>query len=291
MIDANAWVTPQLEKVFSAFDSEDPVVKAASYSLFAGGKRMRPALMFAGAMALKDYGVSADDVLPYAASLEMIHTYSLIHDDLPCMDDDDLRRGRPTCHKVYGEGIAVLAGDMLLNTAHEELLKLAMNSVKAAKASYNVSHLAGICGMIGGQSIDIESEGKKISIERLHELQNKKTGALIEAAVTTPYYLSDAGEDILDAMKDYALQLGLAFQIKDDILDVEADEEKLGKSTGKDERDDKSTFVTLLGLDGAKAKLQEEENACYRALDYLSSKNMDIILLKELTDFNLKRDY
>ena len=291
MIDANAWVTPQLEKVFAAFDSEDAVVKAASYSLFAGGKRMRPALMYASAVALKDYGVSAENVLPYAASLEMIHTYSLIHDDLPCMDDDDLRRGRPTCHKVYGEGIAVLAGDMLLNTAHEELLKLAMESSRAAKASYNVSHLAGIAGMIGGQSIDIESEGKKISLEKLHELQNKKTGALIEAAVTTPYYLSDADEDILGALKDYALHLGLAFQIKDDILDVEADEAKLGKSTGKDERDDKSTFVTLLGLEGAKAKLNEEENSCYKALDYLSSKNMDIILLKELTDFNLKRDY
>ena len=291
MIDANAWVTPQLEKVFAAFDSEDAVVKAASYSLFAGGKRMRPALMYASAVALKDYGVSAENVLPYAASLEMIHTYSLIHDDLPCMDDDDLRRGRPTCHKVYGEGIAVLAGDMLLNTAHEELLKLAMESSRAAKASYNVSHLAGIAGMIGGQSIDIESEGKKISLEKLHELQNKKTGALIEAAVTTPYYLSDANEDILGALKDYALHLGLAFQIKDDILDVEADEAKLGKSTGKDERDDKSTFVTLLGLEGAKAKLNEEENSCYKALDYLSSKNMDIILLKELTDFNLKRDY
>lgn len=291
MIDANAWVTPQLEKVFAAFDSEDAVVKAASYSLFAGGKRMRPALMYASAVALKDYGVSAENVLPYAASLEMIHTYSLIHDDLPCMDDDDLRRGRPTCHKVYGEGIAVLAGDMLLNTAHEELLKLAMESSRAAKASYNVSHLAGIAGMIGGQSIDIESEGKKISLEKLHELQNKKTGALIEAAVTTPYYLSDADEDIFGALKDYALHLGLAFQIKDDILDVEADEAKLGKSTGKDERDDKSTFVTLLGLEGAKAKLNEEENSCYKALDYLSSKNMDIILLKELTDFNLKRDY
>ena len=291
MIDANAWVTPQLEKVFAAFDSEDAVVKAASYSLFAGGKRIRPALMYASAVALKDYGVSAENVLPYAASLEMIHTYSLIHDDLPCMDDDDLRRGRPTCHKVYGDGIAVLAGDMLLNTAHEELLKLAMESSRAAKASYNVSHLAGIAGMIGGQSIDIESEGKKISLEKLHELQNKKTGALIEAAVTTPYYLSDADEDILGALKDYALHLGLAFQIKDDILDVEADEAKLGKSTGKDERDDKSTFVTLLGLEGAKAKLNEEENSCYKALDYLSAKNMDIILLKELTDFNLKRDY
>lgn len=291
MIDANSWITPYLEDVFSTLDENDSVIKAASYSLFAGGKRMRPALMHACATMLKDYCVTPDDIAPYAACLEMIHTYSLIHDDLPSMDNDDLRRGRPTCHKVYGEGIAVLAGDMLLNTAHENLLMLAMKSEAHARASYNISHLSGISGMIGGQSIDLDSEGKKISIELLYELQRKKTGALITAAVITPYYLSNAPEDILDNLRDYSEHLGLAFQIKDDILDVEADECKLGKSTGKDERDDKSTFVTLLGLEGAHKKLDEEEKACYEALDYFSSKNMDIMLLKELTDFNLKRDH
>ena len=291
MIDANSWITPYLKGIFDKLDQEDPVVKAASYSLFAGGKRMRPALMHAGAASLAEFGVSQEDVAPFAACLEMIHTYSLIHDDLPCMDDDDLRRGRPTCHKVFGEAIAVLAGDMLLNTAHEELIKLAMLSGANAKAAYNISHLSGIAGMIGGQSIDIESEGQKIALDRLYELQQKKTGALIEAAVTTPFYLSSADENIYEHLKEYAFHLGLAFQIKDDILDVEADESKLGKSTGKDERDDKSTFVTLLGLNGAKEKLSEEENSCYKALDYLSSRKTDIILLKELTDFNLKRDY
>ena len=291
MIDANAWVTPYLNDLFAQYDREDPVVKAASYSLFAGGKRMRPALMQASGTLLKAFGVSDDDILPYACALEMIHTYSLIHDDLPCMDNDDMRRGRPTCHKVFGEAIALLGGDMLLNTAHEVLLEMSVKSQAHAKASYNISRLSGIHGMIGGQSIDIDSEGKKIEIERLYELQRKKTGALIEAAVTTPFYLSSASEDILEKLREYALHLGLAFQIKDDILDVEADEKLLGKSTGKDQRDDKPTFVTLLGLDAAKEKLSEEENACYEILDYLNTLKMDIILLRELTDFNLKREY
>lgn len=291
MIDANTWITPYLNELFAKYDGEDTVVKAAAYSLFAGGKRMRPALMHAAGVLLKDYGVSDDDILPYACALEMIHTYSLIHDDLPCMDNDDMRRGRPTCHKVFGEAIALLAGDMLLNTAHEVLLENSIKSKAHAEASLNVSRLAGISGMIGGQSIDIDSEGKKIEVERLYELQRKKTGALIKAAVTTPYYLSSAPEEVLDKLREYALHLGLAFQIKDDILDVEADEKLLGKSTGKDARDDKPTFVTLLGLDGAKGKLTEEEDSCYEILDYLNSLNMDIILLKELTDFNLKREY
>ena len=291
MIDANAWITPYLTDVFSTLDDSDPVVKAAAYSLFAGGKRMRPALMHASASMLSGYGVTPEDIAPYAACLEMIHTYSLIHDDLPAMDNDDLRRGRPTCHKVFGEDIAILAGDMLLNTAHENLIMLAMKSESHARASYNISHLSGIAGMIGGQSIDIDSEGKKISLDKLYELQHKKTGALIKAAVTAPFYLSSADDEVLDYLRDYSEHLGLAFQIKDDILDVEADESTLGKTTGKDERDDKPTFVTLLGLEGARAKLVEEENACNTALDYFSSKNMDIILLKELSEFNLKRDH
>lgn len=291
MIDANEWITPYLEQVFSSLNKEDPVVKAASYSLFAGGKRMRPALMHASSSSLSDYGVKPDDIANYAAALEMIHTYSLIHDDLPCMDNDDMRRGWPTCHKEFGEAIALLAGDTLLNLAHEVLLKMSVLSQKHAVAAFNISNLAGISGMIGGQSIDISSEGKLIPIERLYELQRKKTGALIEAAVTTPYFLTDAPDDIYQHLKDYSEHLGLAFQIKDDILDVEADEAKLGKSVGKDERDNKSTFVTVMGLQGAKDKLREEENACYDALDYLSSQNMDIILLRELTDYNLKRDH
>lgn len=291
MFDANSWIVPYLESVFNELPNDDEVKNAASYSLFAGGKRIRPALMYASTLALKDFGVTVDEIAPYAACLEMIHTYSLIHDDLPAMDDDDLRRGRPTCHVKFGEAIAILAGDMLLNLAHEELLKQSIIGKKNATAAYNISRLAGINGMIGGQSIDIVNEGKKIGIEVLYELQEKKTGALIEAAVTTPFFLSECSEDIYLLLKEYAAHLGLAFQIKDDILDVEADESLLGKSTGKDERDNKPTFVTLLGLDGAKEKLSEEEHGCYNSLDLLSEKGLNVTMLRELAEFTIKRNF
>lgn len=291
MFDANSWITPYLEKVFNSLPSDDKVKEAAAYSLFAGGKRIRPALMYASALALKNFGVMDTTIVPFASSLEMIHTYSLIHDDLPAMDDDDLRRGRPTCHVKFGEAIAILAGDMLLNTAHEELLKQAVNGEKYALAALNISRLAGINGMIGGQSIDIVNEGKRISLDTLYELQKKKTGALIEAAVTTPYYFSSCDDEVYDLLKDYANHLGLAFQIKDDILDVEADEALLGKSTGKDERDNKPTFVTLLGIDKAREKLSCEEDSCYKALDLLSEKGLNVTMLRELAEFTIKRNY
>lgn len=291
MFDANSWITPYLERIFSELPANDSVKEAASYSLFAGGKRIRPALMYASALALKNFGVEDTVIAPYAASLEMIHTYSLIHDDLPAMDDDDLRRGRPTCHVQYGEAIAILAGDMLLNSAHEELLKQSVNGRNYAVAAHNISRLAGIHGMIGGQSIDIVNEGKIIDIDTLYELQEKKTGALIEAAVTTPYFFSTCSEEVYTLLKEYAAHLGLAFQIKDDILDVEADEALLGKSTGKDERDNKPTFVTLLGIENARIKLSEEEQACYKALDLLSEMGLNVTMLRELAEFTIKRNY
>ncbi len=291
MFDANKWITPYLEEIFSRLPANDTVKDAAAYSLFAGGKRIRPALMYASYLALKDFGVDETTIVPYAASLEMIHTYSLIHDDLPAMDDDDLRRGRPTCHVQYGEAIAILAGDMLLNSAYEELLSQSAKGKEYAVAAHNISRLAGIHGMIGGQSIDIVNEGKKIGIDTLYELQEKKTGALIEAAVTTPYFFSSCNEEIYSLLKDYAGHLGLAFQIKDDILDVEADETLLGKSTGKDERDNKPTFVTLLGIENARIKLSEEEEGCYRTLDLLSKMGLNVTMLRELAEFTIKRNY
>ncbi|MCQ2515688.1 MAG: polyprenyl synthetase family protein [Saccharofermentans sp.] len=291
MFDANSWITPYLESIFSDLPANDTVKDAAAYSLFAGGKRIRPALMYASALALKDFGVEDTLIAPFAASLEMIHTYSLIHDDLPAMDDDDLRRGRPTCHVQYGEAIAILAGDMLLNSAHEELLKQSIKGTEYATAAHNISRLAGIHGMIGGQSIDIINEGKKIDIDTLYELQEKKTGALIEAAVTTPFFFSNCQADVYSLLKEYAAHLGLAFQIKDDILDVEADESLLGKSTGKDERDNKPTFVTLLGIDNARIKLSEEEQGCYKALELLSEMGLNVTMLHELAEFTIKRNY
>ena len=288
MLDINVWLEEGLEEIFEGLDGEDEVVKAAKYSLFAGGKRVRPALMYTAAEAI---GVNVDEIRPYACALEMIHTYSLIHDDLPAMDNDDLRRGRPTCHKAFGEAIAILAGDMLLNKAHEVLLEESLKDQNHAKAGLNISTLAGIAGMIGGQSIDISSEGKKISLDLLYKLQEKKTGALIEAAVTTPVILKGVGDGVLTIFKDYANHLGLAFQIQDDILDVESDEATLGKTTGKDERDNKPTFVTLLGLDGAKDKLMNEEDLCRKALKDLSDNGLNVSELEELIDKIFARSF
>lgn len=286
-----SWITPSLESVFSepSINPEDITVKASLYSLLAGGKRIRPTYMYASSKML---GVDLNDTITYATALEMIHTYSLIHDDLPAMDNDDLRRGKPTCHKVYGEGIALLAGDNLLNRAHELLLKILIDKPSFAKASFEVSSLAGINGMIGGQSIDLASEGKKISLDTLYELQRKKTGALLKAAICVPCYLKDdIGADVVSLMESYSEHIGLAFQIKDDILDVEANIEDLGKSVGKDERDNKATFVTLLGLDNAKAKLQEEIDGCYSALLKLKDLGYNVSDFEALTSFMLERNY
>ena len=296
-IDTANWLKPELESVFTKEQQEDITVKAALYSLNAGGKRIRPLMM---RMTAEMIGCSDDqmkDILYYAATLEMIHTYSLIHDDLPAMDNDDLRRGKPTCHKVYGEGIATLAGDLLLNTACERLFRAALSKPEYLYASYYMCNNAGLDGMVGGQSIDLASEGKTIGLDLLYELQRKKTGALIESAVVTPYYLIK-GLDEKQAEKDVtagllrklAGHIGLAFQIRDDILDVLSDPSVLGKNTGKDERDSKATFVTLLGLEGAEDKLSGEIKAAYDVLAELEKSGYDTDGYKVLTDYLEKRD-
>lgn len=295
--DTAKWLDPELGSVFSDEQKEDITVKAALYSLNAGGKRIRPLMMkmTAGMIGCSDEKMA--DVLYYAATLEMIHTYSLIHDDLPAMDNDDLRRGKPTCHKVFGEGIATLAGDLLLNTACERLFKIALSKPEYLYASYYMCKNAGLDGMVGGQSIDLDSEGKSIGLDLLYELQRKKTGALIESAVVTPYYLikgldeKQANEDITAGqLRKLAGHIGLAFQIRDDILDVLSDPSILGKNTGKDERDSKATFVTLLGLDGAKDKLAGEIKAAYEVLSALEKSGYDTNGYKVLTDYLEKRD-
>ena len=227
----------------------------------------------------------------------MIHTYSLIHDDLPAMDNDDLRRGKPTCHKVYGEGIATLAGDLLLNTAMERMFKICEDKPGYIFASSSLASNAGLSGMIGGQSIDIASSDKKISVELLTDLQEKKTGALIEAAVVTPYYLSKnmtRAESISDktavSLRKLASHIGLAFQIRDDILDVISDSTILGKSTGKDERDSKATFVTLLGLEGAKERLGSELNSIKEILAGFKEEGFDTTDYETLSDYLGDRD-
>ena len=233
----------------------DTVKKAMEYSLMSGGKRIRPMLLMAAADAVNESG---SKFLTIAAALEMIHTYSLIHDDLPAMDNDDLRRGKPTTHKVFGEAIAILAGDALLTLAFEVMLR--QRGVSHASILFvvdEVSQAAGVAGMIGGQAIDLESEGKKIDLETLKKMHIGKTGALFKAAIRSGAILAGASSSQLKALTNYANNFGLAFQITDDILDVTGDEKIFGKPIGSDERNQKSTYVTLTSLDEAK-KLASE---------------------------------
>lgn len=221
------------------------------YSLMAGGKRLRPCLVIEFA---KLFGATAESALDYACSLEMIHTASLIHDDMPCMDNDELRRGKPTNHVAFGEACALLAGDSLILFAFETLASEHLSDTLNVKALNVISKLSGPCGMCGGQQIDLENESKKIDIKTLETLHEKKTGALIRAACALGCIAAgkyEGTQEYEDGQK-YASAIGLAFQIADDILDVIGDEAKLGKKIGSDERDQKNTYVSLLGLDKAK---------------------------------------
>ena len=295
--DTAKWLEPELASVFDETQKDDVTVKAAMYSLNAGGKRIRPLMMRLTALMTGCPEAKMADVLYYAATLEMIHTYSLIHDDLPAMDNDDLRRGKPTCHKVYGEGIATLAGDLLLNSACERLFKAAVKNPGYLFASYFMCKNAGLDGMVGGQSIDLDSEGKKIDLDLLYELQRKKTGALIESAVVTPYYLikelneeQAKADETVGLLRKLAEHIGLSFQIRDDILDVKSDPSVLGKNTGKDIRDSKATFVTLLGEQGAKDRLSQEIKAAKDVLGSLANKGFDTQGYLILVDYLENRD-
>ncbi len=236
---------------------------AMEYSLMAGGKRIRPILLMAAAEAC---GKKGYNFLPVACGLEMIHTYSLIHDDLPCMDDDDYRRGRLTNHKVFGEAMAVLAGDGLLTLAFEVMLE--QKNVPAeilVDVVREMAMCAGNFGMVGGQGLDLEAEGKKISAEELRKLHAGKTGALFIGAIRGGARLAGATDAELLALTKFADLLGLAFQITDDILDVTSTQEELGKPIGSDEKNDKSTYVTLYGLEvaqGLAAKTIDEALSC-----------------------------
>ena len=287
-VESNSWIEESLTKVFDEELKEDITVKASYYSLLAGGKRIRPCLMYYSAKML---GVDTQNVLPFAVSLEMIHTYSLIHDDLPSMDNDDLRRGNPTCHKVYGEGIALLAGDNLLNRSFELIFQEVVKDNSLALAGSTMARLSGIHGMIGGQSIDLASEGTDIPVETLYELQRKKTGALLEAAITMPCYVGGKTGEELELLKKLSEHVGLAFQIMDDILDVESNSEELGKSTGKDERDNKSTFVSIFGLEGAHAKLNSEVEGCSKILGRLEELGYNTEELTTIVKFLSERTF
>lgn len=219
--------------------------QAMRYSVFAGGKRLRPILAIASFEAV---GGKGKTILPVACALEIIHTYSLIHDDLPCMDDDDLRRGKPTLHKVYGDGMAVLAGDALHALAFELLLQ-----AKNPQVVYEVAKAIGTEGMIGGQVKDLEAEGKKVSLREVEYIHTHKTGRLLRASVRAGAILGGADRTALSALSGYGEKFGLAFQIVDDILDVVGKEEIIGKKKGSDKANSKATYPEVIGLEKSKA--------------------------------------
>ena len=262
------------------------IYDSASYSLNIGGKRIRPILMI---LSYSMYKKNWKDILPVAAAMEMIHTYSLIHDDLPAMDNDDLRRGMPTNHKKYGEAIAILAGDTLLNEAMSLMMSFALkNGENALKAAIEIAEAAGPEGMIGGQVVDIVSEGKKVSKDVLNYMHLKKTGELIRASVVVGAMLAGANEDDKNKLNEFGQKLGLVFQIKDDILDVEGNVNKLGKNTLSDENNDKTNFISLYGLEYCKIECKKLTENC---IDILKTLSVDASDLIKLTYELLDREY
>lgn len=279
-------VNSYLDKYLSQKDIEiKSILDSMRYSVFAGGKRIRPVLMMA---AYELFDGNSKKIMPFACALEMIHTYSLIHDDLPAMDNSDLRRGQKTNHIVYGEALAVLAGDALLNYAFETMLTAKdIEPSKVLEASLYIAKCSGVNGMIGGQVIDIESEDKVIDKDTLYALHTKKTAALIRTALICGAICAGADENDIKKLEEYAINLGLAFQIKDDILDIEGDSKILGKPTGGDKELNKNTYVSLYGLDEAKVLLNKHTES---AKKLLASFGERAEFLLGLTDYLLNRN-
>jgi len=255
------------------------IYKAVRYSVFNGGKRIRPILCLAAAEAV---GGDLGPAIPVACALELIHSYSLIHDDLPAMDNDDFRRGKPTCHKVFGENIAILAGDALLTEAFvllSQVEKVRLSAERRLAVIQEIAQAAGICGMIGGQALDVLS-GKSVSDENtLHEIHRRKTGALIVAAVKSGAIIFNARKDKIQALAQYGINVGLAFQIADDILNVEGDRELMGKETGSDAAHNKLTYPSLLGLDLAKEKLTKYIDAAVASLSGFDERAQPLLVI------------
>lgn len=269
---------------FPGADSAGGLVEAMRYSLLAGGKRIRPVLALATARAM---GEDPATVLPFAASVELVHTYSLIHDDLPAMDDDDLRRGRPTCHVAYGDDVAILAGDAL----YAEAFRLALSEQdgdpgRRLAAATELADATGVNGMVGGQYIDVSGSAPSgdAGLRQLHEL---KTGRLIAVSVEGPCILLGVDGDRLDAYRRFARELGVLFQIVDDILDVTESDETLGKPSGSDERHGKRTYVSEHGLDGARELAVQSREQALAALGQATGAGTE---LEAITTFIAERE-
>lgn len=266
---------------------QERVVEAMEYALLGGGKRIRATLVLEFCRAC---GVKDNRAMPLACAVEMVHAYSLIHDDLPCMDDDDMRRGKPSCHKAFGEDIALLAGDGLLSLAFDTLLGADARSIGALNllcAARELAQASGARGMVGGQVIDLLSEGKKIDRPTLEAMHRGKTGAMIVVSALLGCYAAGAGAAQRDAARAYASRIGMVFQIVDDILDVEGDAALLGKPIGSDAENQKTTFYTLLGPDRARAEAARLTEEAKEALQKVFGGEAETLC--QLADFLLQR--
>ncbi len=259
--------------------------QAMRYATFNGGKRVRPLLVYGAGTAC---GAPLDSLDRAACAVELIHAYSLVHDDLPAMDDDDLRRGKPTCHRAFDEATAILVGDALQSLAFELLTEGEAAPARRLEMIRVLAHAAGSRGMAGGQAIDIEAVGRKMSLPELEVMHRHKTGALIRAAVRLGALAAGAASNLAEALDRYAQAVGLAFQVQDDILDVVAETQVLGKTQGKDEAADKPTYTRLLGLDGAREKAAE---LCEEALSALDKWGKEADPLRELARYVVARSH
>lgn len=266
---------PELAAVLDGCGAPEPLLSAMKYAALGGGKRLRPALCFLGA---EFAGGRAEDVVPFAVAIESIHCYSLVHDDLPAMDDDTLRRGKPTVHVAYGEGMAVLCGDALLNLAYETLFAAA-NTPERVTAAGIIAKCAGVKGMVGGQCLDLGSDAR--DTDGLLRVYYGKTSALLKAALTSGAAACGASAAELDDLAAYAENLGAAFQIKDDILDVTSTTEVLGKDINSDTDNGKVTFVTLFGVDGAEAEAERYGRAALSAISGYGNRSAKLTALCE----------
>ena len=281
------FATDQATTAAGTGEALDTISQACSYVLTNGGKRIRPTLVYAAAQALghKGHGTDLDHV---ACALEMIHTYSLVHDDLPAMDDDDLRRGRPSCHKAFNEATAILAGDALQAWAFELLADApGFNAAQRVALIKSLAKAAGLQGMVGGQAMDIAATNSNVNLQQLQSMHAFKTGAIIRAALTMGGIAANASAEQLSALDTYGTHIGLAFQVVDDILDVEGNAETLGKTQGKDSKANKPTYVSLMGLVGAK---KESQRLLQAALEALGKFGVSADSLRGLAHYIIARD-
>ena len=279
-------VNQELSAYIERLEAPRPLKESMAYSVYAGGKRIRPLLLLSTLAAFKkDISIG----LPAACAVELIHTYSLIHDDLPSMDNDDFRRGKPTNHKVFGEAMAILAGDGLLTYSFQILAEGSRNipENKRIRLVYELAKAAGPEGMVAGQAADMNTENQPLELNDLEYIHLNKTGKLLAFSVKAGAILADAQEEMIEKLEEFSYHLGLAFQIRDDILDVEGSQELMGKSTGIDATNQKTTYPSLLTLEVAKEKLSEHIRS---AKDILGSLHIDTTHLEYLTELVEKRD-